>query len=46
LPAETWILKSVATLYVDSTQPIIAVTIDPDHVIPDKDRTNNVLRLE
>jgi hypothetical protein len=46
LPAENWILKSVATLYVDSTQPIIAVTIDPDHVIPDKDRTNNVLRLE
>jgi Peptidase family M1 domain len=43
LPAETWILKSVATLAIDSTQPIVSVTIDPDHVIPDKDRTNNVL---
>jgi hypothetical protein len=42
LPAETWILKSVATLYVDSAQPIVAVTVDPEHVLPDKDRTNNV----
>jgi Peptidase family M1 domain len=42
LPAETWILKSVATLPIDSSQPIVKVTVDPDHVIPDKDRTNNV----
>jgi hypothetical protein len=46
LPAETWILKSVATLRLDSTQPIVAVTVDPEHVIPDKDRTNNVLTLK
>jgi hypothetical protein len=46
LPAQTWILKSVATLYVDTTQPIVSVTVDPDHVIPDKDRTNNVLRVK
>jgi hypothetical protein len=46
LPAETWILKSVATLPVDSTQPIVAVTVDPDHVLPDKDRTNNVLTVK
>jgi hypothetical protein len=46
LPAETWILKSVATLRLDSTQPIVAVTVDPDHAIPDKDRTNNVLTLK
>jgi len=45
LPAETWILKSVATLRLDSQQPIASVTVDPDHVIPDKDRTNNVLTL-
>jgi Peptidase family M1 domain len=42
LPAETWILKSVATLPIDSSQPIVKVTVDPDHVIPDEDRTNNV----
>jgi hypothetical protein len=45
LPAETWMLKPVATLPIDSTQPIASVTIDPDHAIPDKDRTNNVLRV-
>jgi len=45
LPAETWILKSVATLYLDSRRPITSVTVDPDHVIPDKDRTNNVLTV-
>jgi hypothetical protein len=45
LPAETWILKSVATIHIDSTQPVVSVTIDPDHVIPDKDRTNNVFAV-
>ncbi len=45
LPAETWIQKSVAQIRLDSTQPILSVTIDPDHVIPDKDRGNNVLKL-
>jgi Peptidase family M1 domain len=46
LPAETWLLKSVATLPIDSTQPIVTVTVDPDHVLPDKDRTNNVLTVK
>jgi hypothetical protein len=31
---------------VDSTQPIVAVTVDPDHVLPDKNRTNNVLTVK
>jgi hypothetical protein len=44
LPAETWIQKALTTLYLDSTQEIREVVIDPDHVLPDKDRTNNVLR--
>ena len=30
---------------IDSQQPIAAVTVDPDHLIPDKDRTNNVLTV-
>jgi hypothetical protein len=46
LPAETWLLKSVATLPIDSTQPVVTVTVDPDHVLPDKDRTNNVLTVK
>ena len=34
LPVETWIRQSMATLTLQSTQPITAVTIDPDHVLP------------
>ncbi len=44
LPAETWIQKAVTTLYLDSTQEIREVIIDPDHVLPDENRANNVLR--
>jgi hypothetical protein len=44
LPVETWIRNTSTTLGLDSTVPVAAVTIDPDHVIPDKDRSNNVLR--
>jgi hypothetical protein len=44
LPAETWIQKSVTTLYLDSAQEIREVVVDPDHVLPDRDRTNNVLQ--
>jgi hypothetical protein len=46
LPAETWILKTEATLPIQSTQPIASVTIDPDHVIPDRNRTNNTLTVK
>jgi hypothetical protein len=46
LPAETWILKSEATLPIESTQPIASVTVDPDHVIPDRNRTNNTLTVK
>ena len=46
LAAETWILKTEVTLPIDSTQPIAAVTLDPDHVIPDRDRANNVLTVK
>ena len=34
LPVETWSQQSMATLTLQSTQPITAVTIDPDHVLP------------
>ena len=44
VPAEGWIQKATTTLYLDSTQPIREVVIDPDHVLPDEDRSNNVLR--
>jgi len=46
LPVEAWILKTEATLPIDSTQPITSVTIDPDHVIPDRNRANNILTVK
>ena len=46
LPAETWILKTEATVPIQSTQAIAAVTVDPDHVIPDRNRTNNTLTVK
>jgi hypothetical protein len=42
LPAESWIQKTEVSLRLDSTQPVTAVTVDPEHVIPDQDRGNNV----
>jgi hypothetical protein len=46
LPAETWIQQTRVELTVDSRRPVRGVSIDPDHVLPDKDRSNNVLRIE
>lgn len=40
LPAETWIQKTDYTLHLGK-QRVAAVVIDPDHVLPDQDRSNN-----
>ncbi len=45
LPAETWIQQKRVELPLDSTRAIRTVTIDPDHVLPDKDRGNNVWKI-
>ena len=42
LAAESWIKGANVSVKLDSTQPVTAVTVDPDHLLPDKDRTNNV----
>jgi aminopeptidase N len=44
LPVETWEQQTRYTLNLDSRQPITSVTVDPDHVLPDNDRSNNVLK--
>ena len=41
IPVETWIQSGRHTFTVDSTHPIANVTIDPDHHLPDRDRSNN-----
>lgn len=45
LPVETWLQSSTYTLNLDSKERIVSVTIDPDHVLPDSDRSNNLLKL-
>ena len=40
IPVETWIQKSAYTLTL-SGRTAAAVVVDPDHVLPDNDRTNN-----
>lgn len=42
LPADSWIKKRHLDIQLDSTQPVTGVVIDPDHVLPDKTRSNNV----
>jgi hypothetical protein len=40
VPVETWIQQTTYTLKLGK-QPITSATIDPDHVLPDNDRSNN-----
>jgi hypothetical protein len=44
LPAEAWIAKAAVDITVEEGKPIASVTVDPDGVIPDADRSNNVLK--
>jgi hypothetical protein len=41
IPAETWIQSGNHVFIVDSNQPIAGVTIDPDHRLPDRNRSND-----
>ena len=40
VPVETWIQQTTYTMKLGK-QPITSATIDPDHVLPDNDRSNN-----
>jgi len=42
LPAETWIRQASTRVPVMSNSAIVRAELDPDHKIPDKDRSNNV----
>jgi Peptidase family M1 domain len=41
LPIETWLSKKSYTWTLENRTPIATVTADPDHVLPDDDRSNN-----
>ena len=41
LPAETWIRQASTDVPVVGSSPVVRAVLDPDHRIPDKDRSNN-----
>jgi hypothetical protein len=46
LPVETWFQHTSYTLSVPVTAAITTVTIDPDHMLPDANRQNNVWKAQ
>jgi hypothetical protein len=40
IPAETWIQSGSRTIAVASRQPIVKVVIDPEHQLPERDRSH------
>ena len=42
LPAETWIRQAATDVPVPGESPVVRAELDPDHKIPDRDRSNNV----
>ncbi|HUP12373.1 MAG TPA: M1 family metallopeptidase, partial [Niastella sp.] len=46
LPVETWFQHTNYTFSVTATAGISAVTIDPDQVLPDANRHNNVFKIK
>jgi hypothetical protein len=41
VPVETWMLRSRAEVALPGGPSIVSATLDPRHLIPDKDRSNN-----
>ncbi|MBB6143467.1 hypothetical protein HNQ77_001411 [Silvibacterium bohemicum] len=46
LPVETWLSKGVYVWNVGGGKPIASAVVDPDHVLPDDDRSNNMKKAE
>jgi hypothetical protein len=42
LPAETWIRQVATDVPVPAASPVVRAELDPDHKIPDRDRSNNL----
>ncbi len=45
LPAETWIRQASTDVPVVGSVPVVRAVLDPDHKIPDRDRSNNDFSL-
>ena len=42
LPVETWMQSGTHVLHLPGGKALATVTLDPDHLLPDEDRKNNV----
>jgi hypothetical protein len=45
IPAEAWLSKGTGTFVFREGKPVATITVDLDHVLPDDDRSNNVLKM-
>ena len=41
LPAETWIRQAATDVPIPGASPVVRAVLDPDHKIPDSNRSNN-----
>jgi hypothetical protein len=46
LPAESWIRQNATTITVEPGKTVTRATLDPDHRVPDRDRSNNVVEVK
>jgi hypothetical protein len=46
VPAETWMQQTSHTFTIATPSPAVSATIDPDHRVPDSDRSNNTVVLK
>ena len=46
VPAETWIQNVSHVFTVPTAQPVVSVTVDPAHTLPDMDRSNNTFAMK
>ena len=45
IPAEAWLQKGAGNFTFHSGKAVVSATIDPDHVLPDDDRSNNAFKM-
>jgi hypothetical protein len=46
VPAETWMQQSSHMFTIVTSSPAVSAIIDPDHRVPDSDRSNNTLTIK
>jgi hypothetical protein len=46
LPVETWMQSGTYEWTLENKSPIASVVVDPDHVLPDDDRSNNSMKAQ